>query len=417
MMTSLRRSIFALAALTMSSIGFGQKVSLSSLQKVYSNTLQKIEFQYATSVKPLKKTYYQDLMKFNNYAKKAGDIEALVEIKEEEKRFLAENNLPEKTPDGANATIEKIQQQYRQSAQTLNLVRNKQVFNLTGQFINRLERLKNAYALKEDLKRGLIAKKELDRLKAHYQTLQSISQAQSPGKPNAGHTQTRLSPHETALLHRGLILHYKFDTIRNGEVNDSGTSRNHGRVKNVEWIKEGLRGGALHFKDPESQLLSNRKFALRGNQPRTISIWVFPEKKFERGTLFGWGKYERNGLNNLYLIHGKTLYFHGGPGQDHVFQTGPIEPNTWHHVAFVYDGPTTRIYLNGQASELKHHKLKTKDSPLSLGFTKHLYQKNGFGGSFLGKMDEFMAWKRALSEKEIEQLYKVQGGHLPEKAR
>jgi len=44
------------------------------------------------------------------------------------------------------------------------------------------------------------------------------------------------------------------------------------------------------------------------------------------------------------------------------------------------------------------------ESRLSIGYTKPLYSSYSDGSSFIGKMNEIMIWKSALTNEEIAQL-------------
>ncbi len=75
--------------------------------------------------------------------------------------------------------------------------------------------------------------------------------------------------------------------------------------------------------------------------------------------------------------------------------TSSITPGEWHHVALTYDGADLRLYLDGRLEASAARTPETTEGDLWLGVNKS-------GGSpFMGTMDEFALYDRALSDHEI----------------
>ncbi|HGJ66548.1 TPA: LamG domain-containing protein, partial [bacterium] len=86
-------------------------------------------------------------------------------------------------------------------------------------------------------------------------------------------------------------------------------------------------------------------------------------------------------------------------GCDGVRQLDPI---TWYHIAFVYDGSACFGYINNKLDFMRHHNgfVRISNNQLAIG--------SGFSNEreyFLGEIDEFKIYKRTLSADELKQNY------------
>ncbi|MEM7396763.1 MAG: hypothetical protein AAF492_30915, partial [Verrucomicrobiota bacterium] len=75
--------------------------ALHQAKTIYETNVEKISVEYEAELKPLNASYYKSLIRVLGKVKNEGkDLEALSRIKEEEKRFIEEQNLPsEPAPD------------------------------------------------------------------------------------------------------------------------------------------------------------------------------------------------------------------------------------------------------------------------------------------------------------------------------
>jgi hypothetical protein len=82
----------------------------------------------------------------------------------------------------------------------------------------------------------------------------------------------------------------------------------------------------------------------------------------------------------------------------YVVTAGTVIPNTWQHVAMVFDGVTLKLYVNGVnvgTTSTPSYTLPTSTAPIIMG-------NNGYGEIFQGKIDEVRVWNRALPQAEIQ---------------
>ncbi|MEN8202537.1 MAG: LamG-like jellyroll fold domain-containing protein [Bacteroidota bacterium] len=81
----------------------------------------------------------------------------------------------------------------------------------------------------------------------------------------------------------------------------------------------------------------------------------------------------------------------------------PITPGTWYHVAGVYDGSTTRIYLNGEPDTVNSHAITgataDMDQPLQMGYMIPEFP------ILKGQLDDVRLYGRALDAAAVRELY------------
>jgi len=84
-----------------------------------------------------------------------------------------------------------------------------------------------------------------------------------------------------------------------------------------------------------------------------------------------------------------------------------LSNNVWNHVAYVFDGSNSRLYVNGQAdgNPIATTSVPRSDSIQHLGICAGLNSSGTSSGSFVGQVDEARIYNRALSATEISALY------------
>jgi len=93
-----------------------------------------------------------------------------------------------------------------------------------------------------------------------------------------------------------------------------------------------------------------------------------------------------------------TIQQAGIPGPTNVASTSYVAPNTWYHVAAVYDGTTMKIYLNGNL-DVSHNltfsnPIITSSNDLYIGSTRG-------AGLFGGYIDEVRVWSYDRSDAQV----------------
>jgi Concanavalin A-like lectin/glucanases superfamily len=87
--------------------------------------------------------------------------------------------------------------------------------------------------------------------------------------------------------------------------------------------------------------------------------------------------------------------------------------NAWHHVAFVADGSTLRLYRNGrEIGAAPYHELRRdpRIQALAIGTKLNLSGNAPEGRDFNmwdGRLDELAIFNHALSPEQVSELYKL----------
>jgi hypothetical protein len=96
--------------------------------------------------------------------------------------------------------------------------------------------------------------------------------------------------------------------------------------------------------------LNNVGSGVTYNFARTISVWVRPTSSND-GCIFSYGTYATlTSAFELHQVSNKFRINQGKSGASAVYDgtsTLTITPNTWYHVALLYTGASTHVYING----------------------------------------------------------------------
>ena len=155
-------------------------------------------------------------------------------------------------------------------------------------------------------------------------------------------------------------------------------------------------------------IASTHNVGISGNQARTLAAWIQWDVLHPKDFVFiaGWGA---NGNNRRFAVTtewAKGAFSRCNQGQvvsiwlwgtrcvAELNSTVVPQLGKWYHVVGVYDGRTTKIYLDGKLNNTKVVTLNTGNSVLAIG------------GTFGGKIDDFRIYNRVLSDSEIQTLYR-----------
>lgn len=218
-----------------------------------------------------------------------------------------------------------------------------------------------------------------------------------------------------------LILHHTMDRVDvvNGIVRDtSGPTVHDGAIAGTVPFGSGrIRQGLTYPGKPGNYVVVKHHKELNpGTSDFTASIWFNAERgaagttgtQFleylvsklavgESGAPIGWGIFRDQ--NNTYVQAASLL---GG----YRVPLGPTAAGRWHHVVLVIDRRTARLvgYLNGK--EIGSTALSPRGTD-DFSTTGELFEGRDADDRtpFLGQLDDFAIWGRALSPAEIQQIY------------
>jgi hypothetical protein len=192
-----------------------------------------------------------------------------------------------------------------------------------------------------------------------------------------------------------------------GNAND-GVSTNNGTLVGDVTFAAGKVGEAFSFNGTNGYVQVGGSYPLTG--ARTVEAWVFPGTNTGYGLpiivsgpnagddFFGIAGTTGTcnvGQYNLYLDHAGTTCYNSGIA---------VTPNTWNHVAMVYNGNTVQFYVNGVPGASVTGPMYNYDINTSTigGCINSTTTTKSF---FTGLIDELAVYSRALSSNEIAAIY------------
>ena len=215
-------------------------------------------------------------------------------------------------------------------------------------------------------------------------------------------TSTSTATSTTSTTHGALILHYTFDADEDEIIIDQSGNGHQGYLIGAECIAEGAVGGSCRF-DGSNDFIFVPDYDGLDTSVITVSAWVKVETSGRRLDV----------LSNHSVTDGSgwMVSFHS-PG-DFRFRAGNgIWPSLavrtpdrydegWYHITAINSETRAIIYIDGEVTVVgPGTSIKMNDLPLYLG-------RNCFNGEnyFGGLMDDVRIYGRALSTREIRDLY------------
>ena len=138
-----------------------------------------------------------------------------------------------------------------------------------------------------------------------------------------------------------------------------------------------------------------RSYAWTGNSIK----WTVPITRYQDGSWGVWG-----------LSYDATSLTASVQGIDNTQLTSkyinPLQLNAWTNIIFTYDGSILNLYVNSVLKSQTAGIITLKNTICNSGITiGELNQNNGFWYFTDGKLDDIGIWNRALTQKEITNLY------------
>lgn len=207
--------------------------------------------------------------------------------------------------------------------------------------------------------------------------------------------------HRALASDEGLVMHLKFDD----DATDSSGNSNNGTCYGNITYEEGVLGKAAVF-DGASYIDVKDADTLDLQTNFTVSLWAYKEFNGCNFVPYLW---KENNPSSAFPPYG--LYDHwtnspnvylNGKGIDQFSLSGTmLDIGEWNLITFTYDGSVVSLYYNGKliCNENSSGTLKISDGNLDIGYmnSRKLY--------FLGKMDDFRIYSRAISAQEVTDLF------------
>ncbi len=217
----------------------------------------------------------------------------------------------------------------------------------------------------------------------------------------------------------GLVGYWKMDEVSwngtAGEVIDASGTGNNGVAAGATHkptTGAGKFGNGGSFDGIDDSIAVADSDSLEGMNALTISLWINPVSLTNiRGFVEKWA----GGSANSYLLKydsgypGVVFYTYTTTGQaGGNFSGTSLNTNTWTHIVATYDGSIMKVYINGVPSLTTYNNTGNIKTNVSGGL--NLGQDWNNNNFFNGSIDEARIYNRALSPKEVRDLYNYAPG-------
>lgn len=196
-----------------------------------------------------------------------------------------------------------------------------------------------------------------------------------------------------------LVVHLSFDKLSAGGsvATDTSGRENHGKL-NGQVTAAGIVGKALKFEGYPEQVVEFEDLELTA--PATVAFWLKTKDLVNDRRLLSQSEGAATQAGSMRLMGQFEVWPGEGDWQGVVTQK--IRHDTWMHLAVVFDskGGATG-YLNGEAQQTVRCGFHFSGVKAAIG-GPFLGQH---GAAFAGLLDDFRIYARALSPKDVSQLY------------
>lgn len=232
------------------------------------------------------------------------------------------------------------------------------------------------------------------------------------------HIGTTIRQGRESTLADGLVGHWTFDgpdMLQN--ATDRSGSGNTGYLTGFTSTTtvQGVIGQALEFDGSGNAVNIESADAYLNDDAQSFSAWIKPSST---GTIFSGGVEVGNGsFHKLSIVGTNTLemrHHTDGVSVQYITNDNTINLNEWQHVVMTWDGIVggsncVHMYINGVESNYQTSDCGTGTaSDVSLVGTLYLGRIDGLTPVYYsGVMDDIRVYKRALSAREVKQLYNL----------
>jgi hypothetical protein len=219
-------------------------------------------------------------------------------------------------------------------------------------------------------------------------------------------------------LQTGLVGYWPFNGNANDESGNGNNGTNNGATLTTD--RFGNLNSAYDYNGTNNNINfgSSTVFGLTSNNILTFSVWVRPLRASNNANIMDgvFSKYQDLNVSNCnyYFSIDKNVSSSSNPPNGVITANGTnsigatCELNTWQHYVIVMQSGLNniKVYRNGVLDNTGTVNFSSliSNSNLYLGYipttTTNITQSN-----FLGKIDDFSIWNRALTQQEITNLY------------
>lgn len=164
-------------------------------------------------------------------------------------------------------------------------------------------------------------------------------------------------------------------------------------------VQINLNASALNFDGIDDKVNCDTAISttLSNTNKLTVEAWIKTTRDSSVETIVSNHGNGSSTQFDLRTVNGEFNCFIGFGS--YVVTGGTVVPNTWQHVAMVFDGTSVTLYIDGvnvgNTPTPSNYTLPTSVAPIILGY-------NGYGEIFKGQIDEVRIWNKALTQTEIQ---------------
>ena len=207
-----------------------------------------------------------------------------------------------------------------------------------------------------------------------------------------------------AISDPNLLGWWTFDAGAGDTAVDWSGQGNHGQIRGgAEWV-EGYANLALNFDGADNFVFIGKdagELGIEGAEPKSVTAWVYT-RAFNNGGIFDMGARADGQDFSLRTLGSANQWRtqHWGAAADHDFTFDAQDE--WAHMALVYDGITSAVYVNGNLITSNAVELNTATSnPFQIG--AYGWQESYFDGL----IDDVRLYDKALTEDELNLVMRI----------
>ena len=351
--------------------------------------------------------------------RKEANLDAVIIIDEELKRFADVPNVGDDVGESKIPRMNELFAIYRKERQSIALAAARKRLELANGFYKTLNAEEVRLVKAKDMdsarrvraeKEALVANTELARAKrlvAESVSAAEKARAEAAAPATPVGSAVRIAP-LPSYLKKGLQIHLTFNQADTRLVVDESAQAYKAKVHGAKISRDGKVGNALELGGGSDRAGVPHADALTFPDEATVAAWVYLRGWDSGGSIVSKGT--GGGNESLMIdIAGDEFRFVRWNAQKNkyvqaVSATRP-KKGVWQHVAAVTDGKRMRIYVDGKVTSGSAitEPLLLNTEPLRFGARWGKDGKSDYR-ALKGLIDEVMVYDRALSEKEVNAL-------------
>lgn len=227
---------------------FAADPSLANYKIILERERAVIDEEFETACKNAAGRYGARLATVRENLRKAGDLQGTLAAQGEIDRFANAGTVLLSTPETFPADLMRIHEAYRAAVSTAAIEQSRRLIALGQHYVSRLGELRKRLVQQSKLEDALVVDQEIKRASfvlAEQQAKLATAMVAQPSEDSVG---ARVAGGAAASLPKsGLVLHYTFDALTEGNVTDQSPKGVTGVVEGARRTPMGRAGGGYEF--------------------------------------------------------------------------------------------------------------------------------------------------------------------------